>query len=145
PFPYTTLFRSLDAVDGAAADARSVEQRLDLLFGRVGKLLAVAVEELDAVVLGWVVGCGDHATEIERQQRDRRGRQHSRDDRVPAGRRDSVRERLFELDAGRPRVAADEDPAAAGPVRTRTAQPLHQLGSQICPDDAANAVGPEVA
>jgi hypothetical protein len=44
--------RDADLVDLAAARPGLVEQRLDLLLLLVGQLLAVAVEELDAVVLG---------------------------------------------------------------------------------------------
>ena len=66
-----------DAVDGAAAGAGRVEERLDLLLGLVGQLVPGAVEELDAVVLGRVVRGGDDDAEVEREQRDRRRRQHA--------------------------------------------------------------------
>ena len=46
----------------------------------VAELLAVAVEELDAVVLGRVVRGGDDDAEVEREQRDRRRRQHAGED-----------------------------------------------------------------
>ena len=65
---------------------RRVEQRLDLLFRLVGQLLAVAVEDLDPVVLGRVVGRGDDRAEIERQQRDGGCRQHPGEHRVPSPR-----------------------------------------------------------
>ena len=51
---------------------RSVEQRLDLLLLLVGELAAVAVEELDAVVLGRVVRGGDDDAEVERRAARRR-------------------------------------------------------------------------
>ena len=57
----------------------------------VGELLPVTVEELDTVVLGRIVGCGDHAAEVEREQRDGWGRKHACDHRVPARRGDSAR------------------------------------------------------
>ena len=44
-----------DFVDLAAAGCRLVEERLDLFLLRVGQLLAVAIEELHAVVLGGIV------------------------------------------------------------------------------------------
>ena len=64
----------VDAVDRAAARLWSVEQRLDLVLRAVGELVAVGVEELDAVVLGRVVRGRDHDAEIEREERHGRGR-----------------------------------------------------------------------
>ena len=92
-----------------------VEQRLDLLLGRVGELVAVAVEELDAVVLGRVVRRGDDDPEVERVERDRGRRQHAAEDAVAAGRDDAARERLLELDA-RARVSR---PTKTAPPRSR--------------------------
>ncbi len=103
------------------------------------------VEELDAVVLGRVVGRRDDDPEVEREQRDRRRRQHAAEHGVPAGGDDAASERLLELGAGPTRVAADEDATAA---RTSgvTALPelLDQLRRERLADDAANAVGSEV-
>ena len=119
--------RDADLVDLAASGRRLVEQRFDLLLLRVGELLTVAVEELDAVVLGRVVRRRDHAAEVEGQERDGGCRQHSRDDRASAGRGDAPREGIFELRAGCTRVAPDEDAAAAGPDRRGTAEPLDEI------------------
>ena len=119
--------RDLDAVDLAAAGSRAVEQRLDLLLGGVGQLAPVAVEELDAVVLGRIVGCGDDRAEIEAEERDRRRRQHAREDGAPAGRGDAARERVLELGPAGARVAADEDPPAAAPERRGPAEPLDEV------------------
>ena len=47
--------RDAHLVDVAASRGRGVEQRLDLFLLNVGQLLAVAVEELHAVVFGRVV------------------------------------------------------------------------------------------
>ena len=55
----------VDAVDLAAARRGRVEQRLDLLLRRVGELAALAVEELDAVVLRRVVRRRDDDAEVE--------------------------------------------------------------------------------
>ena len=136
--------RDLDAVDCAAAGRRRVEQRLDLLLRLVGQLAPVAVEELDAVVLGRVVRRRDDDAEVEREERDRRCRKHSREDRVPAGGHDPAREGLLELGAGAARVAADEDAPAAGPERRRLAELLDELGRQVLADDPTDAVGAEV-
>ena len=43
------------------------------------------------------------------------------------------------------RVTADEDAAAARPERRCLAQALDEVDGQILADDAADAVGPEVA
>ncbi len=78
--------RDPDPIDLAGLLAGlGVEERLDLLLGGVRQLPALVVEELDAVVLGRVVRGGDHGPEIEREQRDRGGRQDTREHRVPAG------------------------------------------------------------
>jgi hypothetical protein len=57
--------RDLDACDLAAARRGGVEERLDLLLLRVGELLAVRVEELDAVVLRRVVRRRDDRAEVQ--------------------------------------------------------------------------------
>jgi hypothetical protein len=54
--------------------ALCVEQRLDLLFGGVAEFPPVAVEDLDPVVLGRVVRSRDDDPEVEREQRNCRGR-----------------------------------------------------------------------
>ena len=133
-----------DLVDVSATGPGPVEKRLDLLLLLVGQLLPVAVEELDTVVLRRVVRGGDDAAEIECQQRDRRRREHSRDDGVSAGRRDPVCERRLELHAGGTRVAPDEDPSASGPQRCGPAEPLDELSRQVLADNATDTVRAEV-
>src|SRR3954467_12667343 len=83
----------------------------------VAELAAVAVEDLDAVVLGRVVRGRASAAEAERHERSRARRQHAAEHRVPVRRRDPARERVLELGPGGARVAADEDAPAAGPER----------------------------
>ena len=61
-----------------------VEERLDLLLLRVDELLPVAVEELDAVVLGRVVRRGDDDAEVE--PRAARPRASAAPRRAPRGR-----------------------------------------------------------
>ena len=138
--------RDADAVDRLrCVRSRRVEQRLDLLLGRVRQLLPVAVEELDAVVLGRVVRGGDDRAEVEREQRDGRRRQHAGEHGVAAGRDDPARERLLELGPRGARVAPDEDAPAFRPERGCAAQPLDQPGRQVLADDPPDAVGTEVA
>src|SRR5262249_34202459 len=121
-----------------------VEQRLDLLFLLVGQLLAVAIEELDAVVLGRVMRRSDHAAEVERQQRHGRRRQHAGNDRVPARGRDAAREGFLELDSRSARVAPDEDPPAPAPERRCAAEALDEVSREILTDDATDTVRAEV-
>ena len=134
----------LDAVDLAAAGSRAVEERLDLLLGGVRQLAPVAVEELDAVVLRRIVGCGDDRGEVEAEERDRRRRQDTREDGTPAGRGDALRECVLELGPAGARVAAHEHAPAAAPGRRCPAQPLDEVERQRLADDAADAVGSEV-
>ena len=122
-----------------------VEQRLDLLLRRVRELPAVAVEELDAVVLRRVVRGGDDGAEIEREQRDGRRRQDAGEHGMTARRRDARGERALELAARGTRVAADEHGPAAGPERRGAAKALDELGREVLADDSPNAVGAEIA
>ncbi len=121
----------------------SVEERLDLLLEGVGELVPVAVEELDAVVLRRVVRGRDHDAQVEREQGDRRRRQHSGEDGVATGGNDTARERLLELGPGAARVAADEDATAAGPERRGLAELLDELDGQVLAEDPPDSVGAE--
>ena len=134
----------VDVVDLAAAGRRRVEERLDLLLGRVAQLATVAVEELHAVVLGRVVRCGDDDAEIEAEQRDRGCRDDARKHRRAACGCDAARERLLELLAGAARVAADEDAPAARPERGGLTEPLEEIDGDELAHDAADTVGAEV-
>ena len=137
--------RDLDAFDRALIlGRRSGEQRLDLLLGFVGELPAATVEELDPVVLGRVVRGGDDAAEVERLQRHGRSRQHPGDHAVAAGRDDTARERLLELDARLARIPADEDLLGAGPERGRPPETFDQLRRQELANDATHTIGAEV-
>ena len=74
--------------------------------------MAVAVEDLDAVVLRRVVGRGHDEAEILGEQRNGRRREDPPEDGDTARRRDPGRQRLLERDARGPRVTSDEDTAA---------------------------------
>ena len=124
---------------------RIVEVALDLLLDRVGQLLALSVEELDAVVLRRVVRRGDDGAEVEREERDGGRRQDPGEDGVTSCRRDTRGERSLELAARRARVAADQHRAGVCPDRRRAPDPLDELGSERLPDDAPHAVGTEVS
>ena len=91
--------RDLDLLDLPLVDAgRGDQQLLDLLLGRIGELVAVGVEELDAVVLRRVVRRGDHDPEVEREQCNGRRREDAAEDASPPAEITPARERLFELD-----------------------------------------------
>ena len=106
--------------------------------------MTLRVEELDAVVLGRVVGGGEDDAEILRQQRHRRRRQHATDDRDPAG-RTIPHDGLLERRAGAAGVAPDEDAPAPRPGRRGAAELLDEIESERLADDAANAIGAEVS
>ena len=136
--------RNADLVHLAAAGSVRVEQRLDLFLLRVGELAAVAVEELDAVVLRRVVRRRDHCAEVEREQGDRGTRQHTSDHRGSTGHRDAACKRALELGAGCARVATDEDASATRPGRGSPAERFDELDRQISPDNPADAVCTEI-
>ena len=99
-------------------------------------LRPVAVEELDAVVLGRVVRRRDDDAEIEPEQRDGRSRHDACEHGGAAGRDDAARECLFELLARAARVAADEHATAARPERRRLAELLDEIGGEELAHDA---------
>src|SRR5215211_2875921 len=136
--------RDGDAIDLAAAAFLGSEQRLDLLLLSIRQLTAVAVEELDAVVVRRVVRRRDHRAEIEREERHRGSRQDPAEDRRSAGGDDAACERFLEVGAGRARVTADEHASAARPQRRRLPEALQERGRDLFADDAADAVRAEV-
>ena len=94
---------------------------LDLQLDRVGELVAVRPEQLDAVVLVRIVRGRDHDPEIAahhaRQHRDRRRRQRPQQHHVHAHGQEAGGERGLQHVAGEPRVLADDDamPVVAAP------------------------------
>src|SRR6476661_1802305 len=137
--------RDLDPLDLPLVDARRGDQQLlGLLLGCIGELVAVRVEELDAVVLRWVVRGRDHDPEVEREQGNGRRREDAAEDRVASDRDHPARKRLFELTAGVARIAADEDLGGARPGGGRPSEALHELGCHELAHDAAHPIGAEV-
>ena len=88
------LDRILGILDRASAEAGRLQQRLDLELFRVGELVPLPVEDLDAVVVGRVVGRRDDQPEVPRQQRDGWGGKDPREDGRAAGVDDPTSERL---------------------------------------------------
>ena len=122
---------------------------LDRKLGVVGELVAVAAEELDAVVLVGVVRGRQHDGEVERvavqQQRRGRRRQHAAEQRVAARGRDARGHRRLQHLAGLARVAQEEHTRAlGGQLRGRGArQPERQLRAHLLARDSSDAIRPE--
>jgi hypothetical protein len=87
---------------------------------------------------------GDDDAEIEREQCDRRRRQHACEHRVAACRDDTAGERVLQLDAGRARVAADEYATAPGPERGCAGEAFDEVGRDSVADDPTDTVRAEV-
>ena len=111
----------IGCLDRASTDGRSVEKRLDRLLVLVGELVAFRVEELDSVVLRWVVRGREDDAEILGEKCDGRGRQHTAEHGNPAGGCDPGHDRFLERRPRAARVAPDEDAAAPAPHRRRAA------------------------
>ena len=129
---------------GSARGGR-VEQRLDLLLGRVGQLAPARVEELDAVVLGRVVRGRDDDAEVERARARRPASAARR--RAPRSRRPRRRRARTPASSSgpEPRVSRPtKTRSRAAPERRRPAEPLDELRRQELADDPANAVRAEV-
>ena len=134
PLDRASVRRSAGLVDSAS---------ISLLLG-VGELAALAVEELDAVVLGRVVRRGDDRAEILREERDGRCRQHAAEHGDAAGGDDAARRAPPRAPARAARVAPDEHAPAARPGRRGPPEALDELRRQALPHHAANAVRSEV-
>ncbi len=129
-------------------------QPFDLSLDLVGQLEALAVEELDAVVLKRVVRGGDHHARIgpqrAREEGDARGGQRPHEQHVDAHRADARGHGRLEHVAREPRVLADQDLVpvrrALAHVRERPAEPQRRLrGHRLDVRDAPHAVGAEEA
>ena len=137
--------RVVRLLDGAAARPAGVEERLDLDLVRIGQLVALAVEDLDPVVLGRVVRGRDDEPEILREKRDGGCREHAREHGGTACLDDPAGQRSFEARAGIAGVTTHEHAAAAtGPQRRGASQTLHELLGQGLADDATNPVRAEM-
>ena len=137
--------RDFDVLDPTLVDAgRRNEELLDLLLRPIRELATFRVEELDAVVLRRVVRRGDDDAEIQRQQRDRGvGRTPPRMQSPPT----ETTPRANASSSATPdaRVSRPTKTFAA-PVhmRSRTPEPLDELGREELAHDAADTVGAEV-
>ena len=150
-----------DVVDGAADflaggggdGGLAVDEVLDLEDGLFVHLLAVAVEELDAVVVERVVGGGDHDAAVEvvhpRDVGDGGGGGDVHDVGVGAAGHQAGAERVFEHVAGAAGVLADDDlgllAEARAVVPAEVAADLDGvLEGQVLVGFPAEAVGSEI-
>ena len=127
-------------MDGGVSSSASIASS-----SSIGQLVALGVEELDAVVLGRVVRGGEDDAEILGEQRHGGRRQHAADDRDPACRDDPLHDRLLERRAGATGVTPDEDAPTSCPGRRGASELLDEIERQRLADDAANAIGAEVS
>ena len=132
-------------LDRPAAHGSRVEEGLDRLLIFVGQLVAFGVEELDPVVLGWVMRGREDDAKVLREERDGRSRQHSSENGNPAAGDDPPDERLLERRPGAACVATDEDATASCPHRGGAAESLDEIKRERVADDAAHAIGSEVS
>jgi hypothetical protein len=114
------LVGDIDGLPGLlqpGGDGLAAEELLDGLLGGVGDLEALGGDQLDAVVLGRVVGRGDD--DAERAAPEPRERRHAgrgddaREGDVDAHGLEARREGVFDLGSRRAGVAADDDPSAS--------------------------------
>ena len=96
--------------------AQLLDELLHLVLERIGQLVALPVEELDAVVFGRIVACRDDdtavGTHLARDERDGGRRDDADDSGLSAFRANAVNERLLEHGARLATIASDEDALA---------------------------------
>ena len=116
---------------------------LDLVLNRIRQLEALAVEQLDAVVLGRVVRRRDDdaavAVQLAHQKRDGGRRDDAGQERRAAHRHDAGRHGRLQHVAGQARVLADEDGLALEGHGGLT-QLEGRLARQLLVRDAANPI-----
>ncbi len=137
------------AADPRRGSGLLLEACLDRPLGVVVELEAVGGEQLDAVVLIWIVGRGDDGREPEpmpaEQQRRRRRRQDAREQRVTARSRDPGGDRSLEHLAGLARIPHDQNLRVriAPEFDRRPRQRQRQFGRQELPCASAHPIGAE--
>ena len=137
------------AVRGSGIDVGE-DLLLHLLFDGVGQLVALLVEDLDAVVLIRIVRGGDDNARVRALEhgeiRDRRRRQHAERHHIAADGADACNERTFEHIGRNARVLADRDDRLSALFlfqngRDGLARAECEIGGQIFTDNASDPVG----
>ena len=147
------LARPMRSAGGQQVGGRRLHQRLDLALGLVGELVAVGVEQLDAVVGVGIVGGRDHDAEVGAQRAgqhgDRRRRHRPQQEHVHADGGEARHQRRFDHVAGEPRVLADDHAMPVGAAGEQLARGHADLerdlgGHGRAVGEPANAIGAEV-
>jgi hypothetical protein len=102
-------------------------------------------EELDAVVLRWIVRRGDDRPALLGEERDGGSREDAAQDDLGAAGDEAPGERLLEGWTGGTGVPTDEEGASAAPGGECASQPFDQILGEVLADDPADAVRTEVA
>ena len=148
------LARPMRSAAARRLGGRRLHQRLDLALGLVGELVAVGVEQLDAVVGEGVVGGRDHHAEVgpERacQHGDGRRRHRPQQEHVHADGGEARHQRRLDHVAGEPRVLADDHAMPVGAAGEHLARGHADLerdlgGHGAAVGEPANAIGAEIS
>ena len=131
----------LAGLDLFAADL--LDNRLHLVLDCIGELVALTVEELDAVIFGQIVARRDDdaaiGSHLTRDEGDGRRRHDAHDGGLTAFGAYAIDERLLEHGARLAAIPADED-ALADLADRRASQSNRQVAIKLLTRDAANAI-----
>ena len=137
-------FRALFGSSSSTLEAALLDELLDLVFHLVGELIALGVEELDAVVLRRVMRSGDHraavGVQLAHEQRNRRRGDDSHRKLGPSRAHDAGGKRRFQHVARQAGVLADHDVLAEEHSRSLS-QAIGKLAGELGVRDSADTVG----
>ena len=137
-------FRTLFGSSSSTLETALLDELLDLIFHLVGKLVALGVEELDAVVLRRVMRSGDHCTtvgvQLAHEQRNRRRGDNPHRKLGPSRAHDAGGKRRFQHIARQAGVLADHDVLAEKHGRSLS-QAIGKLAGELGVRDSADTVG----
>ena len=137
-------FRTLLGASGSALEAALLDELLDLVFHLVGKLVALGVEKLDAVVLRRVMRSGNHraavGVQLAHEQRNRRCGDDPHRKLGPSRAHDAGGKRRFQHVARQAGVLADHDVLAEEHSRSLS-QAIGKLAGELGVRNSADTVG----
>ena len=125
---------------GIVIRLEATHEYFELIFHRIGQLVAVPAKKLDPIVRKWIVRSGDHNARLHavfaRKIRDRRGWNNARKDRNAARRANPRRQCRLEHLARDTRVTSDQNARAhlrlcTEVKRRRTSEMICQLCCQL--------------
>ena len=136
--------RALLGSISSTLEAALLDELLDLIFHLVGKLVALGVEELDAVVLRRVMRSGDHRTavgvQLAHEQRNRRRGDNPHRELGSPRTHDAGGKRRFQHIARQAGVLADHDVLAEEHGRSLS-QAIGKLAGELGVRDSADTIG----